>query len=161
MLTDIRMIDTMKSEIVMLRGGSWAGRFDQKHRRKIEHGMRIACIWNGFVHWRSRRTTTNVCSLQLAHSQRSSRYVQPVPFNILIRAVLSSQVSSASVERLFIDPGRLERSQRQSLFAGNLDILEIIKSSTSHFWYPQATDRHVTFYSKELCPSNCYYVSEN
>lgn len=52
----------------------------------------------------------------------------PVAFNKIAKAALSSQASSASVERLFSDLGRLDGRERQSLLSSSLEMTETTRN---------------------------------
>lgn len=52
--------------------------------------------------------------------------VSPVSFDRVANAVFSSQVSSASAERLFSDLGRIEGRERQSLLRSSLEMINAI-----------------------------------
>ncbi|KAI0557019.1 hypothetical protein FGB62_357g02 [Gracilaria domingensis] len=53
--------------------------------------------------------------------------VSTVPFNMLARAFLASQASSAAAERLFSDLGRREGSQSQSLLSSTTEMCELVR----------------------------------
>lgn len=54
--------------------------------------------------------------------------ISPVPFNMIARAALSKQASSAPAERLFSDLGRKEGNQSQSLLSSTLEMKEMIRA---------------------------------
>ena len=60
-------------------------------------------------------------------SNSSQSFISPLPFNIIAKACLSSQASSASSERLFSDLGRLEGAFCQTLLSTTLQMKETIR----------------------------------
>lgn len=55
-------------------------------------------------------------------------YTSPLSFNKVARALLSSQASSASAERLFSNLGRTEGRERQSMLSSTLEMTQMIRS---------------------------------
>ncbi|KAI0566289.1 Ribonuclease H-like protein [Gracilaria domingensis] len=71
--------------------------------------------------------------------------VSSVPFNILVRAFLASQASSAAAERFFSDLGRRKGSKSQSLLSSTTEMCEL--------WYASPKGRELY----KNCSKNSYF----